>query len=52
MTHRRDETTDAAAQPPRFTTSLAEDAETIRFQAYDPNAPEVAVAALEATLAS
>lgn len=30
MTHRRDETTDAAAQPPRFTTSLAEDAETIR----------------------
>ena len=30
MTHRRDETTDAAAQPPRFITTLAEDADTIR----------------------
>jgi putative hemolysin len=30
MTHRRDETTDAAAQPPRFITTLAEDADTVR----------------------
>jgi len=30
MTYRRDETTDAGRQPPRFTTTLAEDAETVR----------------------
>ena len=30
MTHRRDETTDAAAQPPRFITALAEDGDTVR----------------------
>ena len=30
MTHRRDETTDAAAQPLRFSTMLAEDADTVR----------------------
>lgn len=30
MTHRRDETTDAAAQPPRFITTLAEDTDTVQ----------------------
>jgi hypothetical protein len=30
MTHRRDETTDAGRQSPRFLTVLAEDAETVR----------------------
>ncbi len=30
MTYRRDETTDAGSQPPRFITTLAEDADTVR----------------------